>query len=428
MSTLLTYTCCLPETGLVKNLTQADAADMERKGILCARDGNPGELATVHAQCPGRMYYPYTTLDASTGLEKCHCTAWDRPPVGLEAMGSPTEGECMRKCENTHAHIKISPTMPVDMVGGKCVAPSSDSPDYPSYLGGLETCCLVGDAEGYDADVWGQGSLCNRLFPEEKVWLQVPWNQGVQRLCKKERKSRVEAAHPGIKECSAAYAEWRDTPMTEPLPYCYVTEAEMGHHGPDVRQCWPGAEGVGQASPDCGGGSECGFMASCVPYPVMPGRGPQQTCHLAHGGKECRIGPDMMNEYFNKHNEQVGYYCGADGSVACCVRPANTTAASHLSSDTNSLECPAARTLDSCPVCPPPGSHNACHVAPPVIHEPCPAHPPCGTECREVDGHYGQTCVSDRGASCGSPPDAYGRCKYPCTAEVVNGKLICKHL
>ncbi len=370
MSDYLSHTCCLPESGgLKRGLNAEDALNLEARGILCASAADPAGLATVHAQCPGPLYYP--TYDEMNG--KCKCSLWDKPlPLaGMEGMGSPTENECLLKCRDGHMHHKVTPHMPVDMIGGKCMPASSDLADYPSYLGGLETCCLVGDfVEGYDADVWGPGSLCNKLFPQEKVWLQVPWDQGVQRLCKKVPKREVQERYPGIQECKTAYDGLTQEKIVAgvPIPYCYVTEQDLPH-GPHIRQCWSGIQGIGEQSPQCGGGAECGYMPSCVAYP--PGSptwdstgGPTgKTCQIAQKGKNCEVGTTMEKEYW-KNNQKVGYFCDADtGNVACCTVPLNSNVKG-LSPDTASLTCPSARLLSQCPACPPPGTNNKCNAAP----------------------------------------------------------------
>lgn len=405
-----TYTCCLPESGsLVKSLNASQALDMEARGVLCASDSNPQDLQTIHAQCPGPLYYPSTTLDPSTGLPSCQCTRWDKPlpMAGMEGMGSPSEGECMAKCKASHAHLRVSPHMPVDMVGGKCVAASSDLADYPSYMGGLETCCLVGDfAEGYDADVWGPGSLCNRLFPQEKVWLQVPWSEGVQRLCKQVPKREVEEHYPGIQNCKTAYAALK---VGDPVPPCYLTEAEVPH-GPQVRQCWTGVRGIGEMSPSCGAGSECGYMPSCVAYPpwdpVWDGGagGPTATtCHIARPSVSC----DKNVEPYLAKNQQVGYQC-ADGVVSCCVQSAESDNVIYptLQDVAKYQNCPAALDLESCPTCPSPGSAPTCKSVKPS-HGP--HFVPLGGRC---DPNPGSTpCAGD--ATCVVRPGGkHGICRH----------------
>jgi len=382
MSDYLSHTCCLPESGTQKPVNAEDALDLESRGVLCAVSNDAMGMQTINAQCPGPLYYPTTTFDES-GLPQCHCSLWDKPlpMMDMEGKGHPTEQECLAKCEQDHMHMKIQPHMPVDMIGGKCVPASSDAADYPSYLGGLETCCLVGDfVEGYDADVWGPGSLCNRLFPQEKVWLQVPWYDGVQRLCKQVPKRDVEERYPGIKECKEAYKGLVDG---DAIPPCYVNDKDLPHGRPEVRQCWTGIEGVGEQSPACPPGMECGFMPSCVAYPAITpvlanggqfsglGGPTSNTCHISHPGKFCR--QDIVP--YLKQGKQVGYQCGPDGQVTCCVQdmtsgniiyPTVEDVAYHMN-------CPGAIDLTSCPTCPPPTSDvDTCKIIPSNQHKHLP--------------------------------------------------------
>lgn len=346
-----TYSCCFPESGkLVEKLNQEYALNLEQRGILCAPTGSDD---TVREMCPGPRYYPYVTSDGSTGTDQCSCVQWARPPVGLtHEHGYSTKSSCMSACTKSHSVAPVSPTMPVDMIGGKCVASSSDLADYPSYLGGLQTCCAVAKAEGYDADVWGDGSLCNRLYPQEKVWLQVPWNEGVQELCRIENLSDVKKEHPGIQECDVAYKNANP----ENLPYCYVRQRQLPN-GPQVHQCWS-VDGMGVSSDQCPGG-QCGTMASCVPYPAYS-TGPGKTCSPTSGTNGTCNAPNTMS--YTKYGQNVGYVCN-NGNIDCVVEPIGSSAQLAPSvyalmnepKSYNSYACSGDNYPSVCPSCPAPG-------------------------------------------------------------------------
>lgn len=377
-----TYSCCFPESGkLLENVKGSYALNLEQRGILCAPTGSD---STVRAMCPGVRYYPYTTPSSSTGVDQCSCVEWSRPPAGFtHEQGFATKSECMSACSKSNNVKPVSPNMPVDMIGGKCVASSNDLADYPSYLGGLKTCCAVAEAEGYDADAWGDGSLCNRLYPQEKVWLQVPWNDGVQELCRLENLNDVKASHPGIQECSVAYRNANP----DNLPYCYISRKQLPN-GPQVHQCWS-AEGMGVSSEQCPGG-QCGTMASCVPYPANSA-GPGNTCTPSSGTIQNCNTPNTS--LYTNYGENVGYVCDK-GNISCVTEPIGSSvplapslyALLNDPGSYNSHACSSNNLPSTCPSCPAPGGASGGQTGSRSLDTSCTCTGPFDSGCQKCPG------------------------------------------
>jgi hypothetical protein len=211
-------------------------------------------------------------------------------------------------------------------------------------------------------------------------------------------------------------------------------------HGPQVRQCWTGIEGVGEQSPGCPPGMECGFMPSCVAYPaitpVMPngsqfsgiGGPTSNTCHLSHRGKHCN---QDLRPYL-REGKQVGYQCGPDGQVTCCVQDmeADNIIYPTVEDVAKHTNCPGAIEMTSCPTCPPPTSEvdtckinnhhrqnfQPCNVPRPHGMRPGQCPPGC-----QLENAHSNKCVMIPGRGQGKQCNSHTECGPGLTCAMLPG-------